>query len=96
MGKLLCICNYIMSTTCGEDGEAFKYDDDDYISEAGFECYKAGDGLSIMECPRCGTLAIDDPHRQKGYVLYYKPENGKYNKLFHDHEFVKGNFSNES
>jgi hypothetical protein len=81
MGKIRCICDNILSDTCGEDGEAFRQVDSYEGSSAGFEVYREGDGRSILECNKCGCLLIEDPINSNT-VKFYKPENGKFNKLF--------------
>jgi len=72
MGKLKCLCDYILSDTCGDDGEAFSDE---------LETYHPGEGRSILECPKCGTLAIEDP-KESCFVKFYKPDNGQFNALF--------------
>ncbi len=76
MGKLKCICGEILSDTCGDDAYAFTKYQLDQESETQ-DAYNRG----ILECPKCGTLAIEDPINSY-HVQYYKPENGKFNKLF--------------
>jgi len=91
MGKLACICGYILSDNCGCDGEAFSEDQIQFVGFNEDYYYPVSFGRSILECPHCGALAIEDPI-ETCYVKFYKPDNGKYNKLFHDHDYVKGNF----
>lgn len=83
MGKIKCICDNILSDTCGDDGEAFKETDSYYDGSHGFECYKEGEGRSILECNKCGCLLIEDPI-DSCFVKYYKPVNGMFNKIFRE------------
>lgn len=83
MGKLRCVCENILSDTCGDDGEAFSQKDMDKD-----EHYEAGMGRGILECEKCGALAIEDP-KESCYVKYYIPENGKFNGLFRQVELPK-------
>lgn len=80
MANLLCACGNILSDTCGTDAEVFTEDqitDSDYP----YECYLPGDGRSILECEKCGALAIEDPIGSN-MVIFYLPDNDKFNKLF--------------
>ncbi len=69
MGKLKCICGNILSDTCGANGYAFKPDG------------APDQERSILECEKCGALSIEHPINSC-YVLYYIPENKKFNMLF--------------
>jgi hypothetical protein len=82
MGKILCLCGYIHSDTCGSDGHLFKYD------EWGVNDQDSNDTLyplSVFECPECGNLMIDDPENAS-MLISYKPINGKYNKILGNDE----------
>ncbi len=81
MGKLKCICGNILSDTCGDDGEAFTEDQAQEIDFHNDDCYFAGEGRSILECRKCGALAIEDPIDSCN-VKFYEPENKQYNGLF--------------
>jgi hypothetical protein len=74
MGKLKCICDNILSDTCGEHAYAFRKKD---IHK------EDGDNRGILECEECGALCIEDPI-DSCYVTYYIPYNGKPNYLFID------------
>ena len=82
MGKMLCECGYIHSDVCGYDGDLFKESEWDVESE---EERESLDPLSVFECPKCGNLMIDDP-ADCTKMISYKPENGKYNKILHNHK----------
>lgn len=77
MGKLECICGEILSDTCGEDAYAFTEHELDKIGDD----ERDPDYRGILECPKCGTLAIEDPI-DSCEVKFYKPDNCKFNKLF--------------
>jgi predicted RNA-binding Zn-ribbon protein involved in translation (DUF1610 family) len=79
MGKILCECGYLHSDTCGYDGYLFK-EAEMNVSDEERENLNP---LSVLECPKCGNLMIDDPNDCKKMITY-KPYNNKYNKLLHD------------
>jgi len=81
MGKILCECGYIHSNSSGYDGDLFK-EDEWMVSE---EEQENLDTLSVLECPKCGNLMIDDP-KDLSKMITYRPFNGKYNKILHDRQ----------
>lgn len=85
MAKLLCICGNILSDVCGYDAEAFSENSIELIEGTQEYAFIPGDGRSILECEKCGALAIEHPF-ETCFVQFYLPENGKYNDLFRNEE----------
>jgi hypothetical protein len=76
MARIVCICGNHLSDACGDDGHCFSGD-------PGYFHEDSNEYRGILECNECGTLAIEDP-KNSCYVKWYKPENGKFNRLFHE------------
>jgi len=83
MGKVACICGNILSDNDYICGEAFKERDSVMDGFQETEYYIVGNGREILECNKCGTLRIEDPIGTCTGI-YYKPENGQFNKLFRE------------
>jgi hypothetical protein len=84
MVVLKCICGNLLFDTCESDGEAFTEDQGVSVTKIGEfedEYYPVGEGRDILECEKCGALAIEDP-LDSAYVKYYLPESKKFNGLF--------------
>ncbi len=76
MGKLKCICGNILSDTCHPDINQglliSSWDDENHNFENNYE---------VMECDKCGALAIEYP-KNSPEVKWYIPFDGKCLNLF--------------
>jgi hypothetical protein len=81
MSVITCVCGNLLPDIYECDTEGFTANQIKIFGCMDQEYYEPGEGRSILECERCGALAIEHP-RITSSVKFYLPENGKFNNLF--------------
>ena len=77
MSKLKCVCGWVLSDVASSEGMGMIYSMEEWLD------YDFRKGRHIWECPRCGSIAIDE-FLDKNTVIWYHPANKKLNSMAGD------------
>lgn len=82
VGGLKCLCGNLLGKDSKNQGKLFKKQINQGDEKSGDnEVYFEGKGRWILECEKCGALAIQDHHLYSTYSKFYLPYNKKFNGL---------------